>query len=197
MQYIKSSYKKYSKLYNIVLLVISISITLGIIVSTGLDKDLINNIYDYFINHVNNFNQNILSNLLYPIIIFVSITLLSFTIIGSFLPILVLSIENISIGLILGVLLRKKLLKGLLFGIIYFSITKLLYILLLIYLIINIYKFIKNITLSLKDKNNNRIYLLYSRIITKLLASLIIITIYNLINIYVTPKLINLFIFLI
>ena len=197
MQYIKSSYKKYSKLYNIVLLVISISITLGIIVSTGLDKDLINNIYDYFINHVNNFNQNILSNLLYPIIIFVSITLLSFTIIGSFLPILVLSIENISIGLILGVLLRKKLLKGLLFGIIYFSITKLLYILLLIYLIINIYKFIKNITLSLKDKNNNSIYLLYSRIITKLLASLIIITIYNLINIYVTPKLINLFIFLI
>ena len=197
MQYIKSSYKKYSRLYNIVLLVISISITLGIIVSTGLDKDLINNIYDYFINHVNNFNQNILSNLLYPIIIFVSITLLSFTIIGSFLPILVLSIENISIGLILGVLLRKKLLKGLLFGIIYFSITKLLYILLLIYLIINIYKFIKNITLSLKDKNNNSIYLLYSRIITKLLASLIIITIYNLINIYVTPKLINLFIFLI
>ncbi len=197
MQYIKSSYKKYSKLYNIVLLVISISITLGIIVSTGLDKDLINNIYDYFINHVNNFNQNILSNLLYPIIIFVSITLLSFTIIGSFLPILVLSIENISIGLILGVLLRKKLLKGLLFGIIYFSITKLVYILLLIYLIINIYKFIKNITLSLKDKNNNSIYLLYSRIITKLLASLIIITIYNLINIYVTPKLIDLFIFLI
>ena len=45
MYYIKGQFSKNSKLYLIILSIISISITLGLIVSLGVDNDLSNNIY--------------------------------------------------------------------------------------------------------------------------------------------------------
>ena len=181
MKYIKVSYKKYSKIYNIILLSISISITLGLILSFCLDKELVNNIYNYFLNHVNNYKINIFNNIIYPIIIYSSIFILSLTLIGSFIPFLMIIIENISIGLLLGIILRIKAIKGLLFGIIYFTLTKLLYIIVLIYLTINIYKFIRTLLLNIKKKENISIYNLYSNIIIKTLCCIITITLYNII----------------
>ncbi len=197
MHYIKVSYKKYSKLYNILLFIVTISLTLGLIISSSLDSDLLNNIYNYFINHINNYNNNMLGNILYPVLSYFIIFITSLTFIGSILSIFLLSIENISMGLIIGILLKKHALKGVLFALIYFILTKGIYLLILIYLIINIYKFIKSILISLKDKNNTSIYSLYSKIILKFIFSIIVITLYNLICIFLVPKLISIFIFLI
>ena len=197
MEYIKLSYNKYSKLYNLILLSISISITLGLILSFCLDKELVNNIYDYFLNHVNNYKLNTFNNIIYPIIIYLSIFILSLTLIGSFIPFLMIIIENISIGLMLGIILRIKALKGLLYGTIYFTFTKLLYIILLIYLTINIYKFIKNFICNLKNKENISLYNIYSRIILKVLLSIFIITIYNVLMLFIGQYIFDFFSFLI
>ena len=197
MKYIKGSYKNHSKLYNIIFLGISISITLGLIISITLDKNLITDIYNYLIDHINNYNNNTFNNIIYPIIIYTSIFILSLTLIGSCAPFLALFIENISIGLILGVFLRNKALKGLLFGIIYFITTKLIYLIILIYLVINIYKFINIFIKSIKNKSDYSIYNLYSRILIKLLFSILAITSYNLLGIFLIPKIIALFKFLI
>jgi len=72
----------------------------------------------------------------------------------------------------------------------------LIYILFLLYLILNFYKFIISFISSLKNKNNTSIYNLYSKIIVKVLFSILVITIYNLIGIFIIPKIIKLFIFL-
>ncbi len=197
MKYIKVSYKKYSKIYNIILLSISISITLGLILSFCLDKELVNNIYNYFLNHVNNYKINTFNNIIYPIIIYSSIFILSLTLIGSFIPFLMIIIENISIGLLLGIILRIKAIKGLLFGIIYFTLTKLLYIIVLIYLTINIYKFIRTLLLNIKKKENISIYNLYSNIIIKTLCCIITITLYNIIMLFIGPHIFEMFTFLI
>ena len=196
MKYIKVSYKKYSKIYNIILLSISISITLGLILSFCLDKELVNNIYNYFLNHVNNYKINIFNNIAYPIIIYTSIFILSLTLIGSFIPFLIIIIENISIGLLLGIILRIKAIKGLLFGIIYFTLTKLLYIIVLIYLTINIYKFIRTLLLNIKKKENISIYNLYSNIIIKTLCCIITISLYNVIMLFIGPHIFEMFTFL-
>ena len=71
MYYIKGQFSKNSKLYLIILSIISISITLGLIVSLGVDNDLSNNIYKYFMELVNNYNTNMLSNFLYPILSYI------------------------------------------------------------------------------------------------------------------------------
>lgn len=191
MKYISVSYKKYSKLYNLILLSISISITLGLVLSFCLDKNLINDIYNYFLDHVNNYNLNTFSNIIYPIIIYIGIFILSLTLIGSFIPLLVISIENISIGLILGIILRIKYLKGLLFGTVYFIITKLLYIILLFYIAINIYKFIRSFIDNIKTKQDISLYNLYSRIILKILFCILVITIYNVLLMFVAPYIFN------
>lgn len=196
MKYINSSYKKYSKIYNIILLSVSLSITLGLILSFCLDKELINNIYNYFLNHVNNYKLNTFNNIIYPIIVYISIFILSLTIIGSFIPFLTIFIENMSIRLILGILLRIKAIKGILFGIIYFITTKLLYIILLIYLSINIYKFIKKILDNLKNKENISLYNLYYKIFFKILFCIIIITIYNISTLFIGPYIFEFFGFL-
>lgn len=191
MKYISVSYKKYSKLYNLILLSISISITLGLVLSFCLDKNLINDIYNYFLDHVNNYNLNTFSNIIYPIIIYIGIFILSLTLIGSFIPLLVISIENISIGLMLGIILRIKYLKGLLFGTVYFIITKLLYIILLFYIAINIYKFIRSFIDNIKTKQDISLYNLYSRIILKILFCILVITIYNVLLMFVAPYIFN------
>ena len=197
MKYIKVSYKNHSRIYNIMLLGISISITLGLIISLTLDKELISNIYNYFLNHISNYNNNTLSNILYPIIIYISIFILSLTLIGSFIPFLTLFMENISIGLILGILIRNIGLKGLLFGIIYFIFTKALYLIILIYLVINIYKFLNIFINSIKNKTNYSIYKLYSNIFIKIIFSILAITSYNFLGMLVIPRIIDLFTFLI
>lgn len=196
MKYIRASYKNHSKVFNILFLGISISITLGLIVALCLDKELLNNIYNYFLEHINLYNSNILDNILYPIITYFVIFITSLTIIGGLIPFLAIFLENISIGFILGVLIRKNALKGLLFGIIYFTINKFIYIIVLLYLTLNIYKFIKTLISSLKNKNNESIYNLYSKILIKLLFCIITITVINLLNIFIAPKLFKLFIFL-
>lgn len=197
MRYIRVSYKNNRKVFNIIFFIISISITLGLIISLCIDKELLNNVYNYFIEHINSYNSNTLNNILYPIITYLSIFIISLTIIGFFTPFLAIFIENMSIGFILGILFQKNMLKGLLFGIIYFIITKLIYIIILIYLTINIYKFIKTLISSLKYKNNESIYNLYSKILIKLLFCIITITIINLLNIFIIPHILKLFIFLI
>ena len=197
MKYIKVSYKNHSRIYNIMLLGISISITLGLIISLTLDKELISNIYNYFLNHISNYNNNTLSNILYPIIIYISIFILSLTLIGSFIPFLALFIENMSIGFILGILIRNIGLKGLLFGIIYFIFTKALYLIILIYLVINTYKFLNIFINSIKNKTNYSIYKLYSNIFIKIIFSILAITSYNFLGMLVIPRIIDLFTFLI
>lgn len=197
MRYIRASYSKYRKIYNLMFFIISVGITLGLIISFCLDKTLINSIYEYFIEHINNYNSNILSNILYPIIVYLCMFLLSLTILGVFMPFLGLFIENMSIGLIIGVILQNTGLKGLLFGIIYFVITKFLYLVVILYLVINLYKFVKELIKSLMNKNNNSIYNIYSRILLKLLFCILVISIYNVLGIFIIPRLIKLFIFLI
>ena len=153
-------------------------------------------IQNYFLEHINTYNSNMFDNILYPIITYLIIFIISLTIIGCFTPFLTVFLENTSIGFILGILIRKNALKGLLFGIIYFTITKLIYIIVLLYLTINIYKFIKTLISSLKKKNNESIYNLYSKILIKLVFCIISVTIINLLNIFIAPKLFKLFIFL-
>ncbi len=196
MKYIKISYKNNCKVFNIIFFIISISITLGLIISLSIDKELLNNIYNYYIEYINSYNSNTLNIFLYPIITYISIFIISLTIVGFFTPFLAIFIENMSIGFILGILFQKSMLKGLLFGIIYFIITKCIYILILIYLTINIYKFIKTLLSSLKYKNNESIYNLYSKILIKLLFCIITISITNLLNIFIVPQILKLFIFL-
>jgi len=194
MKYIKVCYKKYNMICNLMLLIISIGITLGLIISFFLENNLSISIYNYFYESINNYS--ILSNILYPIIVYLSLFIISLTVIGVFIPFLALLIENISIGLLLGILLKNIGLKGLLFGVIYFIFTKLVYIIFLLYLILNFYKFIICFITSIKNKNNTSIYTLYSKIIVKVLFSILIITIYNLVGIFLIPKIIKLFIFL-
>ena len=196
MKYIKESYKKNSKIYNIMFFIISVSLSIGLIVSFCLNESLVKDIYDFFLNHLNNYNMNILNNILYSICTYVSLFLLTLTIIGVFIPFLSLFIENMSIGLLIGIIIQNSGLKGLLFGIIYFILTKALYLTILFYLIINFYKFIKELIYSLKNKNNNSIYSLYSKIILKILLCILFITFYNIIGIFIIPKIIKLFIFL-
>lgn len=196
MKYIKNCYIKHSKLCNIMLFIISIGITLGLIISFFLDKDIISNIYKYFFETINNYNSNVLSNILYPIIVYITLFLLTLTIIGVFAPFLALFIENMSIGLVLGVLVRNIGLNGLLFGVVYFILVKLFYIIVLLYLILNLYKFITSLIYSIKNKNNNSIYNLYSKIIVKVLFSILVITIYNVVGIFIIPRIIKLFLFL-
>ena len=196
MQYIKVCYKNHSKLLNIIFLIISISITLGLIISLSLNNELVDNIYNLFLYKINNYNSYTLSNFLYPIISYLLIIVSSISIIGCFMPLLSVFIENMSIGLLLGVLIRKCALKGLLYGCIYFIFTKLIYILILIYLTISLYKFLRTLLISLKDKNNESIYKLYSKILIKLLFSIIFITVINILNIFIAPYIFHLFIFL-
>lgn len=196
MKYIRISYKNHSKVFNILFFGISLSITLGLIIALCLDKELINNIYNYFLEHINYYNSNILDNFFYPIIIYLIIFITSLTIIGCFIPFLTVFLENMSIGFILGILFRKNVLKGLLFGLIYFVITKFVYMIILIYLTINMYKFIKTLLFSLRKKSNESIYNLYSKILLKLLFCIVTISLVNLINIFIAPKLFKLFIFL-
>ena len=192
MKYIKNSYSSHSKLYNTIFIIISVGITLGLIISLSLNKDILSNIYDYFINYIKNYNNYRLSSIIYPIVIYLSIFILSLTIIGSFMPFLALFIENMSIGLIVGVLIKIKALKGLLFSLIYFIFTKLFYLIILIYLIINIYKFINILIKSLKHKTNQSIYSLYSKTIFKLIACIIAISAYNLLFMFITPSILKL-----
>jgi len=133
MKYIKVCYKKYNMICNLMLLIISIGITLGLIISFFLENNLSISIYNYFYESINNYS--ILSNILYPIIVYLSLFIISLTVIGVFIPFLALLIENISIGLLLGILLKNIGLKGLLFGVIYFIFTKLVYIIFLLYII--------------------------------------------------------------
>lgn len=196
MNYIRNSYKNHSRLFNLVFLGISISITLGLIISLSIDKDLVDNIYNMFLNNINTYNSNSLNNILYPIINYLIIFILSLTIIGCFIPFLSVFVENMSIGLILGVLIRKCALKGLLYGIIYFIVTKLFYIILLFYLTFNIYKFVCNLVNSIKNKNNNSIYSLYSNILLKVLFCIVGITIISILNIFIAPHIFEFFIFL-
>jgi len=196
MQYIKVFYKNHRMLLNIIFLIISISITLGLIVSLTLNNELVDNIYNLFLDKINNYNSYTLSNFLYPIISYLLIIVSSISIIGCFMPLLSIFIENMSIGLLLGILIRKQALKGLLYCVIYFIITKLIYMLILIYLTISIYKFIKTLLTSLKDKNNESIYKLYSKILIKLMFSIIFITVINILNIFIAPYIFHLFIFL-
>ena len=132
MRYIRNSYNKYSKVYNLIFFIISISITLGLIISYCLEDSLCKNIYEYFINYISDYNSNILSNVLYPIVIYISLFLFSLTIVGVFIPFLALILENMSIGLIIGVILKNIGLKGVIFSVIYFIITKLLYLIIMI-----------------------------------------------------------------
>lgn len=196
MNYIRVSYKNHSKLFNLIFFCLSISITLGLIISLSIDKELVDNIYNLFLNNINSYNSNTLNNILYPIISYLIIFILSLTIIGCFIPFLGLFIENVSIGLIVGVLIRKQALKGLLYGLIYFIITKLIYIIIFIYLTFNIFKFINSLINSIKNKKNESIYNLYSNILLKLLFSITGITIVNLLNIFIAPHIFDLFIFL-
>ena len=196
MKYIKVSYKNHSKLYNILFIGISLSITLGLLISMSLDKDIVSSIYNYFLNNISNYNKHIFSNIIYPILVYLIIFISSTTIIGFFIPILAIFIENMSIGLLLGVLIRIKAIKGLLFGLIYFVLTKLIYLIILLYLIINIFKFIRRFILSIKNKTNDSIYNLYSNIIIKVFCSISVICIYNLINIITIPKILNAIAFL-
>lgn len=194
MKCIRDSYKKYNRVYNFNFLVISIGLTLGILITLGFDNELIKNIYNFFYETVTNYNT--FNNFIYPIIIYFSIFLISLTILGVFMPFLALFIENMSIGMIIGVLIKQKALKGLLFGIIYFSATKLFYIILLIYLSTSIYNFVKKFISSIKNKTDFSIYNLYSKIILKTLISIILISFYNLLGIFMIPKLIKAFLFL-
>ena len=194
MKYIKDSYKYHSKLYNILLIIVSVSISLGFIIALNLDKNSLNNIYDLFIINICKYT---LSNFIYPTTIYLGIFILSLTIIGYFIPFLAFSIENISIGLLLGVLIRINAFKGFIFGIIYFILTKLLYLVILIYLIINIHKFIIKIINSIKNKTNYNIHNLYLNIILKVIAAITLITIYNLILMIFISKIVSIFSFLI
>lgn len=196
MNYIRKCYKNHSKLFNLVFLGISISITIGLIISLSLDKELVDNIYNMFLNHINSFNSNTLSNILYPIINYLIVFISSLTIIGCFMPFFNIFIENMSIGLILGILIRKTALKGLLYGIIYFIFTKLIYLIILLYLTFNIYKFVISLLKSLKNKNNESIYNLYSNILLKILFCIVCVTITNLLNIFIAPHIFEFFIFL-
>lgn len=196
MKYIRASYNNHKVVFNLVFLGISISVTLGLIISLCLDRELVDNIYNFFLNHINSFNSNTLSNLLYPIINYFIIFILSLTIIGCFTPFLSIFIENISIGLIIGILIRKNALKGLIYGLIYFVVTKMIYMIILLYLSFNIYKFVSSLINSLKKKNNDSIYSLYSNILIKLLFCIVIVTVVDLLNIFIAPYIFELFIFL-
>ena len=196
MNYIKGQFSKHSKLYLIILSIISISITLGLIVSLGVDNDLSNNIYKYFMELVNNYNTNMLSNFLYPILSYIIIIISSLTIIGIFIPFLALFIENMSIGLLLGIIIKNHGFKGFLFSSIYFTLTKLLYLIILIYIIINIYNFYKIFILYIKNKKDINIYKIYSKFFIRIIFSIITITLYNILGIFIIPKIIKLFIFL-
>ena len=196
MKYIKVSIRNHRKLYSIILASISIGVTLGLIISLTLSNEIVNSIYNYYLNYISSYNNHILSNIFYPIIIYIVIFILSITILGFFIPIFSLFIENISIGLIIGVLIRIKAFKGFLFGIIYFIITKFIYLIILIYIVISIYKFLSIFIESLHTKKECSIYKLYSNILLKLLVSLVAVTSYNLLNIFIAPKLIEFFSFL-
>lgn len=196
MKYISVSYNNHRNLFNLILLGISISFTLGLLISLCLEINVVDEIYELFLNNINSYNSNMLSNILYSIIVYLGIFILSLTIIGCFMPFFSVFIENISIGLILGVLLRKCALKGLLYGMIYFAMTKLVYLIILVYLSFNIYKFVCVLINALKNKNSDSIYSLYSNILLKLLFCIVGVTVVNLLNIFIVPYILELFIFL-
>ena len=175
MKYIKNSYRKYSKIYNLIFLIISISFTIGLIISLSLNDNLIKDIHNYTLNYINNYNSNIISNIFYPVITYLLLFICSLTIIGIFVPFLTLFIENMSLGLIIGIILQNTGIKGLIFSIIYFLLTKTIYIIILIYITINLYKFIKELLHSINKKNNTSIYNIYSKIMLRTLFSIIFI----------------------
>ena len=146
-----------------------------------------------FANIIKTTNQNMILNHLLIIII---LMFLAYSIIGMPLILFYLFYESTSIGFFLASIYSIYKIKGLLFGIIFIIISKLPFILFLIYISYIALKITKKLLRVLIFKENDSLYQLLKNLFLKLAIAIITILIYDLFLYFFANKILKLFLFL-
>ncbi len=158
-----------------------------------LNKSLITEKISDFANIIKTTNQNMILNHLLIIII---LMFLAYSIIGMPLILFYLFYESTSIGFFLASIFSIYKIKGLLFGIIFIIISKLPFILFLIYISYIALKITKKLLRVLIFKENDSLYQLLKNLFLKLAIAIITILIYDLFLYFFANKILKLFLFL-
>ncbi len=158
-----------------------------------LNKSLITEKMSDFANIIKTTNQNMILNHLLIIII---LMFLAYSIIGMPLILFYLFYESTSIGFFLASIYSIYKIKGLLFGIIFIIISKLPFILFLIYISYIALKITKKLLRVLIFKENDSLYQLLKNLFLKLAIAIITILIYDLFLYFFANKILKLFLFL-
>ena len=158
-----------------------------------LNKSLITEKMSDFANIIKTSNQNMILNHLLIIII---LMFLAYSIIGMPLILFYLFYESTSIGFFLASIFSIYKIKGLLFGIIFIIISKLPFILFLIYISYIALKITKKLLRVLIFKENDSLYQLLKNLFLKLAIAIITILIYDLFLYFFANKILKLFLFL-
>lgn len=133
------------------------SILVGIYLYLSKEKLIRESINTELIKMINNLDITRQNNILNHLLIMIVLSVLSLTIIG--LPIILIYFlyEGVSIGFLLSSFINYSPIKGMLFGTIFIIISKIIYITILIYLLINTLKYTKNFLKRLKKAKNELI----------------------------------------
>lgn len=179
--------KNYLKFLSLLLLLGIITGIYLYLVQSNIIKISITNKLSDLSNLLNNHQSNFITH---TIIISV-FAMLSITIIGIPLCLFYYFYEGVSVGFLIMAFIKYKNIKGLLYGTIFIIINKLIYIILITYLLLISIQYAKNILNNKKDKKN-----LIINYLVKIFIVFIIILINDLILYLVGNKLLSIFLFI-
>lgn len=137
-------------------------------------------------------NQN---NFIFHLIILSVLTILSLFIIGIPLMLFYLFYEGISIGFLIAGFIHYKKISGLIYGLVFILVNKIVFYLILIYILVNALKFSKKLYKALKNKD----YKVYELVFLQLLKNgfvFIIIIIFDVFIYFFGNKILAYFLFL-
>ncbi len=121
---------------------------------------------------LNNTSQN---NFIYHLVLFSIFTIFSLFIFGIPIMLFYLFYEGISIGFLMASFFHYKKITGLIYGFIFIAINKLIFYLILIYMLVNALKFSKKIYHTLKNKDNKIYELVFLQLIKNGFALVLIV----------------------
>jgi stage II sporulation protein M len=149
--------------------------------------NFITNINNNTLNNITIFKNNLISNLIYIILLWI----LGLSIIGIIINVFIIYIKGFILGFtISGIILAYKI-KGLLFGLIYIFPNELFKILTIIILGVYSLTLSFGIIKELLKKNNNKLRLLFKRYVIVLVLCIFIMVISSLFEAFVLPNLLN------
>ena len=160
--YKQSIYSKFKFLFTFLI----ISIVIGIIIYLLTDaetKNIIDLSLEDLISNLSHKKQN---NILFHLSILSIVSLLSYYVIGILGSILLYGYEGISIGYLIASLLHYKKIKGIYYSLVFITMNKLIYLILLTYLLYISWLYLNNYIKNKYRITNSSTYLLRMIIIT-------------------------------